>query len=69
MTSTTTTPPLLLKSRDAAEALAISERTLWALTSPRGPIPAIRVGQKRRALRYDPRDLQRWIDEHKEGER
>ena len=52
---------LLLKPMDAAKALAISERTLWALTR-RGEIPCVRFGG---AKRYDPRDLQAWIDARK----
>lgn len=62
----TTTPapsPLLLDAKAAAKALSISQRTLWGLTQPRGPIPAIRIG---RAVRYGPSDLQAWIDEQKE---
>lgn len=52
-------PTLLLTARDAARALAISEKTLWSLTTPRGPIPAIRVGE--RSLRYSVRALEEWI--------
>lgn len=53
-------PTLLLTARDAAKALAISEKTLWTLTVPRGPIPAIRVGE--RSLRYSVTALSKWID-------
>lgn len=35
----------LLRPRDAARILAISERSLWAMTAPRGPIPAARLGR------------------------
>ena len=59
----TSTLRLLLKPPEAARALAISARKLWSLTDPRGPIPCIRVG---RAIRYDPRDLEAWIEEQKE---
>lgn len=52
-------PRLLLTARDAARALAISEKTLWSLTTPRGSIPAIRVGE--RSLRYSVRALEDWI--------
>lgn len=52
-------PTLLLTARDAAKALAVSEKTLWTLTTPRGPIPAIRVGE--RSLRYSVRALDEWI--------
>jgi excisionase family DNA binding protein len=50
--------PLLLTSRQAAEALAISERKLWDLTK-RGDIPVVRIG---RSVRYAPADLQAWIE-------
>jgi predicted DNA-binding transcriptional regulator AlpA len=56
--------PLLLTAREAARALAISERTLWGLTAPRGPIRPVRVG---RAIRYAPAELQRWIDSQQGG--
>jgi hypothetical protein len=57
-------PPLLLTSREAAKALSICERSLWGLTAPRGPIPAVRIN---RAVRYDPRDLAAFIDKVKGG--
>ncbi len=49
---------LLLRPAEAAEALAISERTLWGLTRD-GKIPSLRVG---RCLRYDHAALRRWVD-------
>lgn len=57
----TTSPaitPMALRPRDAARALGISARTLWALTAPRGPIPAVRLG---RAVLYRPADLDAWL--------
>jgi excisionase family DNA binding protein len=51
------TPKLLVVAREAAEALAISERTLWALTAS-GQITAIRIG---RAVRYSPEDLADYV--------
>jgi predicted DNA-binding transcriptional regulator AlpA len=59
-------PRLLLTSREAAATLAVSERTLWGLTAPRGPIRPVRVG---RAIRYAPTELQRWIDSRQGGGR
>jgi len=56
--------PLLLSARDAAKLLAVSERTLWGLTHPRGPIPVVKIG---RAVRYDPCDLEAYIGRTKEG--
>jgi len=53
--------PQLLTPRETAKALAISERTLWALTQ-QGDIPVVRIG---RSVRYDPRDLNEWIEKQK----
>ena len=53
---------LALRPRDAAKALGISERTLWGLTSPRGPIPCVRIGPgKRQTVLYPTADLQDWL--------
>jgi excisionase family DNA binding protein len=52
---------LLLTATEAAEALAISPRTLWSLTDS-GDLPCVRIG---RAVRYDPADLRAWIDRRK----
>jgi predicted DNA-binding transcriptional regulator AlpA len=52
---------LRLDAPDAARALAISEKTLWSLTEFRGPIPAIRVGE--RSVRYSVAALEKWIAE------
>lgn len=55
---------LLLNSQQAAEALAISPRTLWAQTSPRGPIPCVRIAG---CVRYSVDDLRELIDQMKDG--
>ncbi|MEX0701299.1 MAG: helix-turn-helix domain-containing protein [Planctomycetales bacterium] len=62
--TTKTTDRLLLSPREAAEALSISPRSLWALSAPRGPIPTVRIG---RSVRYSPTDLSAWIEAQKEG--
>jgi excisionase family DNA binding protein len=49
---------LLLKPRDAAKVLAISERTLWQLTRT-GEIPRVLIG---RAVRYSTAALNNWIE-------
>ena len=49
--------PRLIKPRQAAEYLALSERKLWGLTKA-GDIPAVRLG---RAVRYDLSDLDTFI--------
>ena len=54
--------PYLLGSREAAKVLAVSERTLWGITSPRGELPAIHIG---RAVRYDPNDVLAFIERQK----
>ena len=46
---------LAITLRDAAKLLAVSEKTLWSMTAPRGPIPAIRIG--RRSVRYLVEDI------------
>jgi len=61
-TNNPTTPRLLLTVRQAADALSICEKSLWALTTPRGPLPAVRIG---RAVRYDLADLQAFIESRK----
>ena len=53
--------PLLVTPREAAQALSICERTLYALTQ-RGQLPTVRIG---RAVRYDVRDLRAWIERAK----
>jgi len=39
-----------LRPKQAAKALNVSIRTLWALSAPRGPIPCIRVGHGKRQI-------------------
>ena len=53
---------LLLKPEEAAEALAISPRTLWALTNS-GEIPKLKIG---RCVRYDVDDLRAWVAAQKD---
>jgi len=55
-------PRLLLTSRETERALSICAKTLYTLTVPRGPLPAVRIG---RAVRYDVRDVQAFIDRQK----
>jgi hypothetical protein len=51
---------LAVPPQEAARLLSISERTLWGLTAPRGPIPSVRFG---RFVRYDVAALRRWLDD------
>jgi hypothetical protein len=51
-------PAPLLTSKEAALILRVSERTLWGLTSPRGPIRPVKI---RRLVRYSPETIQNFI--------
>lgn len=57
--------PKLLTAAQAAEALAISLRSLWARTR-RDDIPCVRIG---RSVRYDPIDVRRFIAQTKRRKR
>jgi excisionase family DNA binding protein len=50
-------PPLLVTPRQAAQALAVCEKTLWNLDRA-GKLKAVRIG---RAVRYSVSDLQAFI--------
>jgi len=63
MQSNPTAEPLLLTARDTARALAVCEKTLWALGRD-GKLPCVRIG---RAVRYDLADVRRFIDAAKGG--
>ena len=52
----------LLKTREAAKWLAVSDRTLFSLKAT-GEIPHVRVG---RSVRYSVDDLQQWVSKNKE---
>ena len=54
---------ILIPPKQAAAALAVSERTLWSLTKA-GEIPSVKIG---RSVRYDQADLRRWIQSRKTG--
>ena len=53
---------LLLSPKEAAQALAVSERTLWQMGKD-GVIASIRVGH---SVRYPVAGLERWIEEQLE---
>jgi excisionase family DNA binding protein len=50
--------PRLLTVREAAAALGCSQRKLFDLTAPRGPVPAVKIGGR---VRYNARDLEEFI--------
>lgn len=52
---------MLMTPDEAAQALAISPRKLWAMTNS-GEIPSIRIG---RCVRYSPDDLLAWVEDLK----
>lgn len=53
---------LALRPREAARMLSISERTLWSMTAPRGPIPCARIGTgKRQTVLYSVPALEAWL--------
>lgn len=56
-------PHRLVRTAEAAELLAISERKLWELTNC-NDIPHLRIG---RAVRYRWLDLIQWIENQIEG--
>jgi excisionase family DNA binding protein len=55
--------PLLVKSREAARLLGISERTLYTLRR-QGRIPYVVIGQ---SIRYSVSALNRWIETNQMG--
>ena len=56
--------PLLLTPQEAAEALRVSQRTLWSWTAPRGSLPCVKIG---RSVRYAATTLQEWIAQQQEN--
>ncbi len=61
MTETTEVKARLMKCRDAARYLCISERTLWTLQNE-GKVRAVKMG---RLIRFDPEDLDLFIEQCK----
>jgi excisionase family DNA binding protein len=51
--------PQLLTVEQVAEQLSLNKQTVWALAR-NGQIPVVRISPRR--LRFDPDDVQRWID-------
>lgn len=57
-----------MRPNEAAKALGISPRTLWGLTTPRGPIPCVRLGRgKRQTVLYPVAELQAWLSREVEA--
>lgn len=51
------TSKILVGIREASELVQVSERKLWSMSSPRGPVPVVRVGK---LLRYNVESLRAW---------
>jgi len=51
--------PLAYRRRVAARALGMSERHLWSLTHPRGPIRSVRCGS---CVLYPVPELEAWLE-------
>lgn len=58
--------PGLINTREAAEYLGISPRTLFGLMAPNGPIAVVRIG---RVVRFRRTDLDQWIDRQRTTKR
>jgi len=56
---------ILLSKGEAAQALSISEKKLWSLTQPRGPIQAVRLGNR---VLYSPETLRSFYSERRTAE-
>jgi excisionase family DNA binding protein len=55
--------PLLLSIKQAAQALSLSERTVWTLVQTR-ELPHVRVGRR---LLFSRMALESWIDRQQSG--
>lgn len=59
--------PIAVPPREAKRILGgISERHLWALTQPRGPIPSVRLGRR---VVYRVAALQEFLADQERGEK
>ena len=54
-------PSRMLTMQEAADRLGVTDRTIHTWTK-RGLLPAFKIGA---VVRYDPADLQRFIEDHK----
>jgi excisionase family DNA binding protein len=63
MSQVETTKPMLFTLREAAEALGVSQRTLWGLAKNK-QIRSVRVGP--RGLRFSPAALQAFIEKQEQ---
>lgn len=54
--------PCLLRVDQVARLLGVSERTIFSITAPRGELVAMKIGG---SLRYDPADIQLYLESRK----
>jgi len=59
---------LLLTTREAAQALGVSQRYLYGITAPRCTLPVIEMPGRNgtRTLRYSVAVIAEWIEQHQE---
>ena len=57
--------PLAYRRREAAQLLGVSVRQLARMTTPRGPLPCVRIGA---CIRYRRTDLDDFLAKHVEPE-
>ncbi len=62
--ATLMTPPELLTNKQAAKLLGVCERKLWSMTNETREISCIRIG---RSVRYDPRDIEEYLQRSKQS--
>jgi len=55
----------LLKVRQVAEWLGLSEKMLWTITVPRGKLRCVRI---KKSLRYNPEDVKAYIKNQTRGD-
>jgi predicted DNA-binding transcriptional regulator AlpA len=54
-----------LSPAELADALGLSERTIWSITAPRGTLPAVKVGRR---VVYPIAFVEKWLaDEAAKG--
>ncbi|MBI1747183.1 MAG: helix-turn-helix domain-containing protein [Acidobacteria bacterium] len=63
-----TITPRLLSASEVAEYLGLPLSSVYDYAKTKR-LPSLRVGRDRRSLRFDVRDLDRWIELHKAAER
>ncbi len=60
----TESPRLALSTKEAAAALGLSARTLYALTAPRGDLRSVKAGSR---TLYPIADIQSWLAQNEQG--